>query len=65
MKKLKNMKKSVSERIKITGTGKVIRRTMGVGHFRTRKSATNLRRKGKTLNLDHPKKSFLSYASNT
>lgn len=40
-----SMKKSVSSRIKITKNGKVMRRTMGVGHFRTRKSSKNLLRK--------------------
>ncbi len=40
-----SMKKSVSSRIRITKNGKVMRRTMAVGHFRTRKSGKNLLRK--------------------
>jgi len=32
------MKKAVSKRIKITKTGKIIRRKMGVGHFRAKKT---------------------------
>ncbi len=39
------MKKSISSRIRITKNGKVMRRTMAVGHFRTRKSGSNLLRK--------------------
>lgn len=39
------MKKSISSRIRITKNGKIMRRTMAVGHFRTRKSGSNLLRK--------------------
>jgi len=39
------MKKTISKRLRITSTGKVIRRAMGLGHNRARKSSTQLRRK--------------------
>ncbi len=55
------MRKSVTKRIRITKNGKMIRRPMGVNHFRTRKSQKVLRRKGKNTSLDHPKKSIINY----
>jgi len=39
------MKKTISTRFKITATGKVLRRAMGQCHFRSKKRATQLRRK--------------------
>ncbi len=47
------MKDTISDRIKITRNGKVLRRSMGVGHFRTRKSTKNLvgKRTRKALNV--------------
>jgi len=39
------MKKSFSKRIKITGTGKMLRRAMGQGHFRAKKNTTQKKRK--------------------
>ncbi|MBI5401217.1 50S ribosomal protein L35 [Candidatus Wolfebacteria bacterium] len=39
------MKKSVSKRIKITKKGKILRRAMGIGHFRAKKSASAMKRK--------------------
>lgn len=40
--------KSLTKRLKITKNGKVVRRRMGVSHFRTRKSSkTN--REGRTM----------------
>ena len=33
------MKKSVSKRIKVTKTGKVMRRKMGASHFRAKKNS--------------------------
>lgn len=44
-------KKSVSLRIKVTGTGKCLRRTPGVGHFLSKKSTKNKRPKGKDKNV--------------
>ncbi|MEK7634447.1 MAG: 50S ribosomal protein L35 [Patescibacteria group bacterium] len=45
------MKKSISKRIKITGTGKILRRAMGQCHFRAKKSSSQLGRKkcGRTI----------------
>jgi len=39
------MRKSISKRIKITKTGKVLRRAMGQCHFRAKKSSSQLKRK--------------------
>lgn len=38
------MKKSISKRIKITRTGKVLRRAMGQSHFRAKKTTARIRR---------------------
>lgn len=39
------MKKKVSKRLKITKTGKILKRTMGLCHFRAKKSSTQIKRK--------------------
>ncbi len=39
------MKKSFKKRIRVTKTGKVIRRQMGLGHSRAKKSRTTMQRK--------------------
>jgi len=39
------MRKSFSKRIKITGTGKILRRAMGQGHFRAKKRTTQRKRR--------------------
>ncbi|MDO8467043.1 MAG: 50S ribosomal protein L35 [bacterium] len=39
------MRHSVRERIKVTGTGKLIKRRMGLNHFKAKKSSRQLRRK--------------------
>jgi len=39
------MKKSITKRIKLTGTGKVIKRHMAMSHFKVRKSSKQMRRK--------------------
>jgi ribosomal protein L35 len=44
--------KSFSKRVRITKTGKVMRRRMGVNHFKTRKNANGIRRKRSTLTLN-------------
>ena len=44
------MKKSVSKRIKITGTGKILRRQVAIDHFRSKKSGKQIRHK--RLNRD-------------
>ncbi|PIR72793.1 MAG: hypothetical protein COV26_02085 [Candidatus Nealsonbacteria bacterium CG10_big_fil_rev_8_21_14_0_10_36_23] len=41
------MKKKVSKRLKITKTGKVLRRTMGQCHFRAKKTTTQIKRRQK------------------
>ena len=41
-------KDSVASRIKVTKTGKLIRRKMGIAHFRAKKSNRQLARKGDT-----------------
>jgi ribosomal protein L35 len=53
--------KSITKRIRITGNGKIVRRPMGVNHFRTRKSAKNVQSKRKTLSLGISTKSILNY----
>ena len=45
------MKKSISQRLKITGSGKIIRRAMGQGHSRARKRAVQLQRRKKSRGL--------------
>lgn len=39
------MKSSVSKKFKITRKGTILRRKMGISHFRAKKSSTQLRRK--------------------
>jgi len=39
------MKKAISTRIKVTGTGKLLRRKMGQCHFRAKKSSVQMGRK--------------------
>ena len=46
------MKKSISKRIKITRTGKVLRRAMGQCHFRAKKSSGQLQRKKNTRTIN-------------
>lgn len=45
------MKKSISKRIKITGGGKLMRRKMGQGHFRSKKSGGFVRLKRKNSSV--------------
>lgn len=44
--------KSFTKRIRITGTGKPVRRRMGVNHFKTRKNAKGIQKKRGTMTLD-------------
>ena len=53
--------KSLSKRIRVTRTGKIIRRLMATDHFRTRKSAKQIRNRKKGTSLDHPRKAILNY----
>jgi ribosomal protein L35 len=59
------MKNSVVSRIKITKKGKVLRRKMGVDHFRTRKSKKNILQKRKEHPLGISKKEILGLAGKT
>ncbi|OGY62575.1 MAG: hypothetical protein A2745_01015 [Candidatus Harrisonbacteria bacterium RIFCSPHIGHO2_01_FULL_44_13] len=53
-------KNSITDRIKVTKTGKLIRRKMGLGHFRAKKSRKQLRRKeGQTLINKFDRKVFI------
>jgi ribosomal protein L35 len=45
------MKKSISKRIRITRTGKVMRRRMGQGHFRAGKTGTSIQNKRGALTI--------------
>jgi ribosomal protein L35 len=57
------MKKSISKRIRFTKNGKIVRRRMGVNHFRTRKSTSNIRSSRKKISLEGSTKSIRnSYA---
>lgn len=57
------MQKSFAKRIKLTKTGKFVRRSMAVNHFRTRKSTNNIRHKRKSRGLNYPIKKVLDYAA--
>jgi len=50
------MQKSFTKRIRITKNGKLLRRSMAVDHFRTRKSTKNLRQKKNQRSLNYPRK---------
>jgi len=39
------MRKSITDRIKITGTGKILRRAMGQCHFRAKKRTNQIKRR--------------------
>ncbi len=47
----KKSKKSILKRIRITKTGKVVRRAMGLGHSRANKSSTQMGRKANNRTL--------------
>lgn len=61
MAKTTYMKKSISSRIKITKSGKLMRRTMSTGHNRTRKSRKNIQSKRTQTTLGATKHAVLSY----
>ena len=46
------MKKSFSKRIKITSTGKMLRRRMAQDHFRAKRTGKQTRNKRRGLSLD-------------
>jgi len=45
------MKKSISKRLRLTKTGKVLRRRMAQDHFRAKKSGKQIQRKREVLRL--------------
>lgn len=47
-------KDSILDRIKVTKTGKLIRRKMGVGHFRAKKNKDEMRRHEVTSFVSKP-----------
>lgn len=53
--------KSLTKRLRITRTGKIVRRPMAVNHFRTRANAKGVRNKRKTLSLNYPMKKLINY----
>lgn len=55
------MRKSVTKRIRFTKNGKAMRRAMGQGHNRSRRSATQGRRKKLGRNLYDGAKIFAKY----
>ena len=48
------MNKSVIKRIKVTKTGKLMRRNMGLGHFRSKKSGKEMGRKTNATGVSKP-----------
>ena len=52
------MRKSVSKRIKVTKTGKLLRRQVAIDHFRSKKSGNKIRlkRKQRTIAKGYAKK---------
>lgn len=55
------MRKSISKRIKVTKNGKVMRRAMAQGHNRSKRSATQSRRKKLERNLFDGKRILSRY----
>ncbi|MDP3052343.1 MAG: hypothetical protein Q8N22_00050 [bacterium] len=47
------MRKSLSKRIRITKRGKIIRKAMGQGHCRAKKSNTQIKRRKKPRGILH------------
>ena len=44
-------RKSIAKRVKVTGTGKILRRKPGSGHLKSRKTAKQLRSYRKTTEV--------------
>lgn len=51
--------KSISKRITVTKTGKVLRRHMGVDHFKTHRTKKAKRQLRKTMSLNYPLAKFI------
>ncbi len=56
------MRKSVSNRIKITKTGKVLRRAMGLGHFRAKKRSAQIKRRKGLRTIKQEEKNIRKYS---
>ena len=55
------MKNSIKKRIRITKNGKLVRRSMGVDHFRTRQSTKSIRNSRKNSSIhDTLRKSIIT-----
>lgn len=55
------MRKSISDRIKITKTGKILRRAMAQSHFLAKKRSVQIKRKKQLRQLDFGKKIMKKY----
>ncbi len=55
------MKKSISDRIKITKGGKILRRAMTLGHSRSNKRQAQMLRKKALRILNVPKRTITKY----
>ena len=55
------MNKSATDRIRITKNGKMVRRPMAVGHFRTRTNAKGIRNKRHSRGLGLSLKTLKNY----
>jgi len=53
--------KSFTKRIRVTKNGKVVRRSMGIDHFKTNKTSKSRRQKRVTRSLDYPMKKLINY----
>jgi ribosomal protein L35 len=56
-----SISKSLTKRIRITKNGKIVRRAMGVSHFRTRTTQKSIRNKRHSRSLDFPMKTLKNY----
>ena len=56
-----SMNKSATDRIRITKNGKMVRRPMAVGHFRTRTNAKGIRNKRHSRPLGLSLKTLKNY----
>ncbi|MEK7464687.1 MAG: hypothetical protein AAB617_02835 [Patescibacteria group bacterium] len=55
------MKHSISQRIRVTKNGKVMRRAMGLGHSRASKTSGQMKRKAKSRGLNIPAMTIKKY----
>ncbi len=58
---MRRMNKSATKRIRITRNGKLVRRPMAQGHFRTRTNAKGIRNKRKSRPLEISLKTLKNY----